>query len=346
MTELLTNDLPETIADEEALEDFMARPTQGLVDDFARLDGDITVLGVAGKVGMVLARMAKRAAPDKRVTGIARFSNPGMREKLESWGVETIACDLLNRDAVEDLPKTKNVVFMAGRKFGTTGDEPFSWAMNAMVPGLVAEAFRESRIVAFSTLCVYPFTPVAENGATEDVPPAPPGEYANSCVGRERIFQYFSGRYGTPGRLMRLAYAIDLRYGVLQDVAGWVAEDRPIDLTASHAPVIWQGDAVNHILRALLHCTTPASPLNITGPETVSIRTIAEEFGRRLGRPPIFVGEEAKCSWVVSDAQQSRLFGYPVVPVSRMIDWTVDWRQRGQLLYGKPTRYESRDGRF
>jgi len=346
MTELLTGDLPEGFPDEDALEDFMARPTAALVADLGRLEGDIIVLGVGGKVGPVLARMAKRAAPERRVVGVARFSSPGLREKLDSWGVETVACDLLDREAVERLPKVENVVYMAGRKFGTTGDEPFSWAMNVHVPGIVAEAFRGSRFVAFSTLCVYPFTPVTEGGATEDILPEPPGEYANSCVGRERIFQYFSERHGTPGRLMRLAYAIDLRYGVLQDVADWITTDTPIDLATGHAPVIWQGDAVNHILRALLHCTTPASPLNVTGPETVSIRTVAEDLGRRLGKTPIFVGREAETAWVVSDAAQSRLFGYPVVPVSRMIDWTVDWRRRGGLLYGKPTRYESRDGRF
>ena len=218
--DLLTLDtLPDRIDDVDALEELISRPSQALVDDLARLDGDIMILGVGGKVGPGLARMAKRAAPTKRVVGVARFSDPAVRQRLESWGVETLTADLLDRAAVAELPKIENVVFMAGRKFGTTGDEPFSWAMNLHVPAIVAEAFTGSRIVAFSTLCVYPYAEVMQGGTDEATPPGPPGEYANSCLGRERIFQYFSGRHGTPGRLIRLNYAIDLRYGVLHDVA-------------------------------------------------------------------------------------------------------------------------------
>ncbi|MCG8507939.1 MAG: NAD-dependent epimerase/dehydratase family protein, partial [Rhodospirillales bacterium] len=212
--------LPTRFQDVEDLEEFMARPSADLVEDLAKLDGDIAILGAGGKMGPTLARLAKRAAPEKRILAVARFSEAGTRERLESWGVETIPCDLLDREAVAGLPKLKNVVFMAGRKFGSTGAEELTWAMNTHVPAIVAEAFAQSRIAAFSTACVYPFVDVTGAGAAEDVAPtAPPGEYANSCVGRERMFQYFSKKLGTPGRLIRLSYAIDMRYGVLFDVA-------------------------------------------------------------------------------------------------------------------------------
>jgi nucleoside-diphosphate-sugar epimerase len=345
--QLLAHDgLPATIADEETLEEFISRPTQALIDDLAALDGDIMVLGVAGKVGPGLARMAKRAAPGKRVVGVARFSDPDVKRRLESWGVETIACDLLDRAAVNALPKIANVIYMAGRKFGTTGDEAFSWAMNAHVPGIVAEALPESRIVAFSTLCVYPFASVSRQDCDESTPPTPVGEYANSCVGRERIFQYFSKKFGTPGRLIRLNYAIDLRYGVLYDVANWVRNGEPIDLTSGHASVIWHGDVNNQILRALRHCEVPSAPLNVGGPEATSIRALAHMFGARFGREPVFVNEEADTGWVNRTDLAQRLFGYPVVPLDRMVDWVADWIERGMPGYDKPTRYEVRDGNF
>ena len=338
--------LPATITDEAALEEFLSRPTPALIDDLAQLDGDIMILGVGGKVGPCLARTAKRAAPDKRVIGVARFSDPDVKQRLQDWGIETMACDLLDRDAVEALPKTRNVIFMAGRKFGTSGDEPFTWAMNTHVPAIVAEAFRGSRIVAFSTLCVYPFASVVHLDCDETTPPGPPGEYANSCLGRERMFQYFSGRYGTPGRLIRLNYAIDLRYGVLFDVANWVRNGEAIDLSTGHANVIWHGDVNNQILRALGHCGTPASPLNIGGPEATSIRAIAQAFGHRFGRKPVYCNQELETAWVNRTDLAARLFGYPVVPLEPMIDWVADWIERDMPRYDKPTKYEVRDGRF
>lgn len=346
MEVLTAADLPERIADEDALDELMSRPSGALVEELGRLDGDLLVLGVAGKIGPLLARMAKRAAPGKRVIGVARFSDPRVKAKLEGWGIETIAADLLDRAAVEALPKPANVVYMAGRKFGTVDDPPFAWAMNALVPGIVAEAFRGSRIVAFSTLCVYPFAPVLGPGCDESVPPTPVGEYANGCAARERIFQYSSQKHGTPGRLIRLNYAIDLRYGVLFDVAAWVRDRTPIPLATGHANVIWQGDAIDQIVRALGHCTTPASPLNIGGPGHTSIRWLAREFGRRFGIEPVFEGTEAETAWVNDTGLSQRLFGYPLVPLARMIDWTVDWLERGGPRYAKPTRYEVRDGRF
>ncbi len=325
----------------------MTTPTASLCSELNALSGDILILGIGGKMGPTLARMAKRAAPTKRVIGVARFTEPGLREKLESWGIECIACDLLERDAIGRLPRVENVVFMAGRKFGSSDREDLSWAMNVMVPAQVAEVFRGSRIVAFSTACVYPYVDVASGGATEDVPAVPPpGDYANSCVGRERMFEYFSRKFGTPGRLLRLEYAIDMRYGVLHDVGRKVHAGTTIDLTMGHVNVIWQGDANSMALRALGHCTAPASALNLSGPETVSVRALAEAFGRHFKRPPVFAGKEADTAWLVNSAQAQRLFGPPSVPLETLIAWQADWIARGGASLGKDTHFDSRDGKY
>ena len=339
--------LPARFKDVEALEDFMTAPSPELARDLASVPGDIMLLGVGGKMGPTLARLARRADPARRIIGVARFSEPGLRESLTEAGIETIACDLLDRAAVEKLPSAPNVMFMAGRKFGASGDTPLTWAMNVLVPAYVAESFARARIVAFSTGNVYPFVPVAGQGATEDTPALPPpNDYSYSCLGRERMFQYFSALHGTSGRIFRLNYAIEMRYGVIHDVCRKVRDGAAIDLAMGHVNVIWQGDANEVALRCLAHATTPTSPLNVSGPETVSVRWLAEQCGKLLGKKPVFAGQESAEGWLTNTARMCAEFGYPRVPLARMIEWTADWLARNMPSLGKPTRYEVRDGRF
>jgi NAD dependent epimerase/dehydratase family len=338
--------LPRTIPDIAALDDLLCRPSQALIDDLGKVDGDIMILGVAGKMGPTLAGLAKAAAPGRRVIGVARFSEPGVKDWLHARGVETINCDLLDEAAIRALPDIKNMVFMAGRKFGAEGDLSLTWAMNAHVPALVAQTFAHSRIVAFSTGCVYPFVPVDGKGATEDMAPNPPGEYAQSCVGRERMFEYFSRKLSTPGRLFRLNYAIDMRYGVLHDIATKVLTGKPIDVGLGHVNFIWQGDASAQALRCLAHCTTPTSPLNVSGHEILAVRDLAAKFGARFGRAPVIVGKEEPTAWLTDTSQAVKLFGPPIVDTEQLIAWTADWVARAMPSLGKPTKYEVRDGRY
>ena len=307
---LLSRDnLPDKIADIEALDELLCRPSQALIDDLSKVDGDIMVLGVAGKMGPTLAGLAKAALPNRRIIGVARFSEAGVEDWLRARGIETIHCDLLDETALNALPKAPNIIFMAGRKFGAEGNLALTWAMNAHVPALVAEAFRNSRIVAFSTGCVYPFVAVDGRGADETVAPDPPGEYAQSCVGRERMFEYFSRNYSTPGRLFRLNYAIDMRYGVLHDIATKVVSGTPIDVSLGHVNFIWQGDASAQALRCLAHCDTPTSPINVSGHEILAVRDLAAKFGKLLGREPVIVGKEEPTAWLTNTAQAVKLFG-------------------------------------
>lgn len=344
---LLTREkLPETIPDVAALDDLLSRPSQALIDDLGKVDGDIMILGVAGKMGPTLAGLAKAALPDRKIIGVARFTDTSVKDWLQARGIETIHCDLLDEAAIKTLPKAPNVIFMAGRKFGAEGDLSLTWAMNSHVPALVAQAFAGCRIVAFSTGCVYPFVPVNGKGASEDMAPNPPGEYAQSCVGRERLFEYFSRKYSTPGRLFRLNYAIDMRYGVLHDIASKVLQGKPIDVSLGHVNFIWQGDASAQALRCLAHCETPTSPLNVSGDEILAVRDLAEKFGKRFGRAPVIVGKEEPTAWLTDTSRSVKLFGRPIVDTDQLIRWTADWVARSMPSLGKPTKYEVRDGRY
>ena len=344
---LLSRDnLPETIRDIAALDEFQCRPSQSLIDDLRKVDGDIMILGVGGKMGPTLAGLAKAAAPDRKVIGVARFSDPGVKEWLQARGIETIPCDLLDEAAISALPKAANIIFMAGRKFGAEGNLALTWAMNAHVPALVAQAFPSSRIVAFSTGCVYPFVPVDGKGSDESMPPNPPGEYAQSCVGRERMFEYFSQRFGTPGRLFRLNYAIDMRYGVLHDIATKVLSGKAIDVSLGHVNFIWQGDAASQALRCLAYCDTPTSPINVSGHEILAVRDLAGEFGKLFGKAPVISGKEEPTAWLTDTSQAVKLFGLPIVGTAQLVQWTADWVLRAMPSLNKPTKYEVRDGRY
>jgi hypothetical protein len=344
---LLTRDtLPDAIADIAALDDLLCRPSQALIDDLTKVEGDIMILGVAGKMGPTLAGLAKAALPGRRIIGVARFSDASVKDWLQTRGIETINCDLLDQTALHALPKAPSVVFMAGRKFGAEGDLSLTWAMNSHVPALVAQAFARSRIVAFSTGCVYPFVPVDGKGADEDVAPNPPGEYAQSCVGRERMFEYFSRAFATPGRLFRLNYAIDMRYGVLHDIASKILRGVPIDVSLGHVNFIWQGDAAAQALRCLAHCDTPTSAINVSGHEILAVRDLTAKLGALLKRDPVIVGTEQPTAWLTDTSQAVKLFGLPIVDTERLIAWTADWVARAMPSLGKPTKYEVRDGRY
>ena len=340
-------ELPDRFRDAEHLEEVMATPTPELVAELAQVEGDIIILGVGGKIGPTLAQMAKRAAPGKRVVGVARFSEAGMRERLTAHGIECIAADLLDRAQIDALPKLPNVIFMAGFKFGASGHEAFTWAMNAHVPALVAEAFAQSRIVAYSTGCVYPYVDVRHGGATEATPMTPPpGAYANSCVAREQMFQYFSRTRGTPGRTIRLNYAIDMRYGVLHDVAARVHAGEPIDLSTGHVNVDLAGRCQRDgAARArALHHAVDADQCQRAGDDQ---HPLARRSVRRATRQEAGVRRRGGADRLARQHREAmRLFGYPRVPLARLIDWTADWIARGLPSLGKPTGYGKRDGDF
>ena len=328
----------------------MLQPSDDLVTDIARLEGDILILGVGGKMGPALARLAKKAVDKagvtKKIIGVSRFSEPGLQDELNQFGIETISADLLEEDQLQALPDAKNVLYLAGTKFGTTGKESFTWAMNSYLPGRVAQKYKNSRIVVFSTGNVYPLTPVSQGGAIEDRLPEPVGEYAQSCLGRERLFQYYATKNNTPVLIYRLNYANDVSYGVLMDIAKAVDQWKPIDLRMGNVNVIWQGDANEMALRALHHGEVPAKLLNITGPETASVRWIAKEFGKRFNKTPLFENEENATALLSNAAESFRLFGYPKISLINMIEVLAGWVQQGGKTINKPTHFQEREGKF
>jgi nucleoside-diphosphate-sugar epimerase len=336
---------------EQELDEALSRPTAADVQALANMAGDLLILGVSGKMGPSMAALAQRARKQaggsQRIFGAARFSDPDVRQAVEAQGVETIVCDLLDREDVGRLPDCPNVLFMAGQKFGTAaGKQAMTWATNTYAPAVAAERFRNSRIVAFSTGNVYPFTPAASGGPVESDPTGPVGEYAQSALGRERMFEYFSQRHGTPVTILRLNYANELRYGVLHDIAERVYERRPIDLSMGYVNVIWQRDANSVALRAFAHCASPPLVVNLTGAETLSVRKLAERFGAVWGIDPDFEGSETDSALLSNARRCEQLFGPPEVSVEQMMEWIAAWIARGGRSLGKPTHYEERKGAF
>lgn len=341
---------PDRIADVAQLEELLSRPTQGVVETMKRLQGDIVVLGVGGKIGPSLARMIRRAdevaGVSRRVIGVARFSSPELQEKLEAEGIETIRCDLLDRDQLAALPDAPNILYLAAMKFGATGQEGATWARNVYLPGIVCEKYRDSRIVAYSTGNVYPLVPVAGGGSVETDAPNPVGEYGMSCLGRERIFQHFNRTFEMPVAVIRLNYANEMRYGVIVDLARKVFAGEPIDVTMGYFNAIWQGDNNAMTLQAFDHAGTPPTPINVTGRETLNVREVARRLGELMDRPVTIIGEEATDALLSNSSLAHRLFGPPQVDESKLITWIADWTVRGGPTLDKPTRFEVRNGRF
>ena len=334
----------------ELIEQELFKPSDALVKDIKSIDGDIIFLGVGGKMGPSMAKLARlaidKAGVKKKLIGVSRFSDAQARTELKSAGIETISADLLNENELAALPDAANIMYLAGTKFGTTGKEALTWAMNSYLPGRVAERYKNSKIVAFSTGNVYPFTPVNSGGPSEETIPNPVGEYGQSCLGRERVFQYFSEKNNTPLLIYRLNYAIDVRYGILLEVAKSVLNEKPIDLTTGNVNVIWQGDANEIALRSFLHCSSPAKILNVTGPETVSIKWLAEQFGILFNKKPQFVNEAQPTALLNNASLAHKLFGYPRVTLRQMIDLIAGWLKGGGATINKPTHFQERKGQF
>jgi hypothetical protein len=334
----------------EELDDLLSEPSEATVQSLATLKGDLVVLGVGGKMGPTLARMAKRAFEraglPNRVIGVSRFSNARLPEQLRQWGIETHFCELLNPEAYAQLPDAPNVVYMAGMKFGSTGQESLTWAMNAHLPALVSAKYRDSRIAAFSTGNVYGLSSIHLGGSVESDPLYPAGEYAMSCLGRERIFEHFSRTHATRMSLIRLNYATELRYGVLLDIAKRVAAGEPVSLQMGHVNTIWQADASAMSLQSLSFASSPPFVVNIAGPELMSVRRIAAHFGELFHKEVDLEGVESG-DGILSNAQKAfQLFGYPRVSAGQMMSWIAEWIEQDGESLAKPTHFENRAGTF
>lgn len=344
------NEIPEFIETESQLEEILSRPYPETVETCRRLKGDIIILGVAGKMGPSLAVQIKRgcelANVKKRVIGVARFSDSNVKKYLEDSGIETIVCDLLDSNAVDRLPEVENVIFMAGMKFGSSAEPSLTWAMNSYVPALIANKYKKSKIVALSTGNVYPLVSISSKGSKETDIPGPIGEYAQSCLGRERVFEYFSNKFKIPSCIIRLNYAVELRYGVIYDIGSKVFKGEPINIKNGYVNVVWQRWANSVIFRCFDICEVPPRILNLTGPEILSVRNIAEEFGRIFKKEPIFEGSESDNAYLSDASECFKLFGKPDVDISTIIRWVSYWIKKSRRALNKPTHFEEREGRY
>ncbi len=332
----------------EQLEDLLSTPTPGITRTLSQLQGDLLILGVGGKMGPSLARMARRACPDprRRILGVSRFASGQIEGQLQAWGIETLRCNLLEKADLAKLPEAPNLIYMVGRKFGSAGQQSLTWATNTVLPAAVCDRYRQSRIVAFSTGNVYPFVPIGSGGSTESDPPNPVGEYGMSALGRERVFEYFSRSLALPVVLLRLNYACELRYGVLVDIALQVWQGQPVDLAMGYLNTLWQGDANAMALQAFGLVSVPPRLLNLTGLETLSVRHVAEQFGRLLNKPVRFQGAETATA-LLSNAQAAHALFDPVrVPAAQLIPWIAHWISHDGHTLNKPTHFQVRNGQF
>jgi nucleoside-diphosphate-sugar epimerase len=342
--------LPDRVENESVLEEALARPSDRDVEFAQRLEGDVLIVGAGGKMGPSLARRVRaalqRAGSRHRVIAASRFSSSSARASLDDDGIDTVQCDLLDPRQIAALPQVPNVMFLAGRKFGTLDRTDLTWVTNTVVPARVAEHFSSSRLVVFSTGNVYPLVPVTSGGSREEDVPLPVGEYAQSCLGRERVVEFVSIERGTPALIYRLNYAVDLRYGTLVDIARKVFAGETIDLAMGFFNAIWQGDANSYAFRSLALCSAPPTILNVTGPERIAVRETAEWFGRTFKRTPRFSNSEGPVA-LLSDSSQCRsLLGEPEVPLERLRHWVAEWVRAGGASLNKPTHFEVTDGRF
>lgn len=332
---------------EQELDDLLSTPRAETIAALETCPGDIVILGAGGKMGPTLARMAARACGDsRRVIAVSRWSSAAAQRALNDAGVETIRCDLLDPDAVARLPDAANVIFMAGQKFGTSEAPAMTWAMNTIVPAYCAHRYRDARIVAFSTGNLYPLTPVKRGGSREGDAPQPVGDYAASCLGRERVFELYAARNHTRVAIVRLNYAIALRYGVLVDLALRVYRGEVVPVDMGYVNVIWQGDANRIALECLPLATSPPFMVNVTGAELLRVRALAEWFGERFGRPARFTGTERPDALLSDTSRMRETFAAPEVSLDQMREWVAQWIEQGGPLLGKATRFEVRDGRF
>ncbi|UTF52449.1 NAD-dependent epimerase/dehydratase family protein [Natronosalvus rutilus] len=344
------NQISSTVTSEAQLEELLSEPYPEDVEFARQLEGDVMVLGAGGKMGPTLIRRMLRAISeaesDSTVYAVSRYSDSSVEERLQSWGAETIRADLLKEGALESLPDCENVIYLVGMKFGTTGQEPKTWAINAYLPGRIASRFEDSRITALSTGNVYPPVPVDSGGSVETDETGPVGEYAQSCLGRERVFQHFTKENGTPTCLLRLNYAVELRYGVLLDLAKRVYAEEPVPLEMGHVNVIWQGDANSACFRSLELADSPAEILNVTGPSVLSVRDLAEQFADEFGCDVTFEGEEKETALLNDASRCQERFAVPKMPVDDVVELVASWVEQDGPTLGKPTKFHVRDGEF